>query len=280
MGFVVNLENYRPNKRNDAQKWKRALIREAVAAIGPWTLLETIDPLVDYPDPLNPPIFNFTTTNASAASGLWYQVEFQDDIGGKQVSVPEFNGDALDVADVEWIRTTSNVVFGEFGYPAPEPGEADRLQYVVDEAIPQFKSATGIDPLTIALDDPRIVLVRKAIRMFVEFDAARSQPEVLASAVDFDLIQSMSTDGYSETRRGLVQNNRMLHPWPALSALLNWILGMGTEILNDEAPSITSLGVQPRPGSALMREGFGWDPRFGPFMPPQTVWPLIPFNDS
>jgi hypothetical protein len=283
VGYLVNLEGYRPAKRNDGLKWTRAFIYESPTAVGfsagglaSGTLIE-MAVLADYSDPLNPPIFDFTTVNATAPSGLWYRIEFHDAGSGVQDSVPMYNGTvAAAIPDVEWIRATSQAEWDELGYPVPLTGGADPLENLIPVAVAEFQAVTGIDLTAVAADDKRIPLINKALRMFVEYDAASGQMEILETAADYNMVQSMSAGGYSETRRGIVQPNPwVLHPWPALNGLLNGIINFDTQgQLAGETPAIESQGVYPRPGSEIMAEGFhdryrqrGAWPVLGP------VWP-------
>jgi hypothetical protein len=63
----------------------------------------------------------------------------------------------------------------------------------------------------------------------------------------------MSADGYSETRRSLSQNSKLVHPWPALAALLTMIGGMDDDGVVDpdavqvDGPGLVTMGREPRP---------------------------------
>jgi hypothetical protein len=255
MAFYVALTGFEPAPNYEGDKWLTADILESpapVAGVFAWTEIDE-KPVPDYPNAADPPPFSFSTNNATASSGKWYMVVFHNAEGGVQESVPAYNGDQVAaVPSLAWVRETSNIAFGEFGYPVPVEGP-DRLRYVLDEAIYEFQGLTGIDPAALPPTDLRVPHVKRAIRMLVEFNAARSQPEILDSAVDFDLVQSMSADGYSETRRSLSQNSKLVHPWPALAALLTMIGGMDDDGVVDpdavqvDGPGLVTMGREPRP---------------------------------
>lgn len=81
MSQVITFENYQPTPRYDSIPWTEARIQEAETADAEnvdWTTIDTItlDP-VDA-DPENPATRDFTTENASDASGLWYRIIFVD----------------------------------------------------------------------------------------------------------------------------------------------------------------------------------------------------------
>lgn len=231
--YYVGLTNLRPAGRFDGIKWTSVGIFEAAAdpvtgALGAWAEIDT-QSLADYPDPLAPPTFAFSTTQATAASGLWYKVQFRDAFAGVQDSVPEYNG-TLAAPTVDQVRAESNADFEELGYPAPLAGDPDRLQPVLDVAVELFQGATGIDSRTLDAADKRVRLVQTAIRMLVEYQAASGQMEQLETAADYDMLSAMSAADYSETRRGVsAPNPHVLHPWPALNRLLNLIVNFDTQ---------------------------------------------------
>lgn len=76
MPYVVTLEGFRPPPRYDSESWTSAIIEEAAASTGPWTQVETVV-LVPDADPSRPAERDFTTDNASLATG-WYRVIFRD----------------------------------------------------------------------------------------------------------------------------------------------------------------------------------------------------------
>jgi hypothetical protein len=272
---TVNLEGYRPLKKYNNAKWTSVKIYEAPDSLGPWTQIDT-QALPDYPDPLLPPVFNFTTNSATAPSDKWYRVEFYDLVGGYQDSVPEYNGTvSAAVPTTEWIRETSKISFGEYGYPEPTDGP-DPLEVPLAESVVQFQATTGIDLTTVLASDDRNPLIRAALRMFVEYHVASGTQEVLDTVADYDLLSSMSADGYTESRRGVVGvNPNVLHPWPALGRLLSSIIYFGQGGAIDEAPAVGVIGVNPRPGKDFIGSPGSWD---GPFGPPATVWPRVGYK--
>jgi hypothetical protein len=181
----------------------------------------------------------------------------------------------------DWIRETSNIDFAELGYPAPDPGGKDRLRWPLEEALVEFRGLTGIDVTSMTLDaddptyDKRVPLLRRAIRMLVEYAATSSQMEQTETASDYDMLSSFSASGYSESRRGIARPNpQVLHPWPALNRLLNQILYFDDQgNVRDTGPGVVASG-DPRPYEDTMRQRavahglhFGIGPVVGP------VWP-------
>ena len=161
---------------------------------------------------------------------------------------------------IQDIRDRSNVEWAEYGYPEPAvEGDTDRLGYVLEESVAEFESLMGIDPAEIAVaepPDPRSPLIHKAIRMLVEFNAGASQGEMLASVVDFDVIQSFSAGGYSETKRDYRAVQGIIHPWPQLNRLLTDILefedGAAAAQRAGDTPEVWRPGVEPRPGEWII----------------------------
>lgn len=170
----------------------------------------------------------------------------------------------MEAPTVTEIRQESNVPFVELGYPEPEGENPDRLQGKLDEAISDFRMATGLKLSDIDNDpdvDVRGPAIKKAIRMFVEYAVGSSQPTVLETAYDFDMVQSMSVSGYNETRRPIAANLAILHPWPALNSLLRSIMdsgpdgGTGGVIGSGESPAMKVQDLHPRPGTDVIRDG-------------------------
>ena len=235
MPFVVTLVGFRPGIRNDAP-WTGARLYESDDPTGPWAQIQdyTLDP-VDV-DPMNPAVRDFTTTNATIEQGGWYRVQFYDDAGNVQNSEPTLNAPESSGAPATWqIREWSRVEFGALGYPIPAPGQPDSLEPLRQRAVNEFYAATGIDPSTYSTSSTEIkerslaTLIQEAIQRFVEYSAAKGQHELLETAADFDMLQSMSAGNYSETRRSMVQANKnMLHPWPLLHRLLSLIIDLHT----------------------------------------------------
>lgn len=261
-------------------KWTLVGIYEAPDAGGaPGAFVELEEQaLPGYADATDPPVFDLETILGSAPSGLWYRVQFRDPVGGLQDGVPEYNGTSA-VPETEWIRETSKADFDDLGYPAPGPGEPDPLQVKLDEAVSIFRSITAIDAAAMSETDPRLTLVRMALRMLVEYECAARQMEQLETASDFDMISAMSASDYSETRRGLTrQNPQTLHPWPALDRLLGAILSFGLVRGSEAAPGISVPGACPTPYQevtierAIRSRRLGYEGGYpGPVVGP--VWP-------
>lgn len=157
---------------------------------------------------------------------------------------------------IQDIRERSNVEWAEYGYPAPADfSDPDRLEFLLEESVAEYESLMGIDPAEVT--DRRSPLVHKAIRMLVEFNAGASQAEALASVVDFDVIQSFSAGGYSETKRDYRVVPGIIHPWPQLNRLLNDILefedgAAAAAQRTGDTPGITRPGTEPRPGEWII----------------------------
>jgi hypothetical protein len=273
MGYFIGLSNLKPSGRTDGRKWTSVGFYEAPPGVdgqpGAWTEIDA-QALPDYSNAAVTPVFSLSTTEATAPSGLWYKVQFRDSFTGIQESVPEYSGTS-GVPDVEWIRETSNADWGEMDYPAPEAGGVDRLQSVLDEAVVTFYSITGLNPRTFPETDKRLALVRQALRMLVEYQAASTTMEHLGTASDFDMLSGMSASDYSETRRGMHAGSGVLHPWPALNRLLNAILyfdSQGNPV--QEGPSV-SRELRPRPYEEVMKSLLAQHP--GAIRDNQPLWP-------
>lgn len=272
---VVSFVNYRPAPRYDSIAWIEASIEEGPTAEGPWTEIDVIvlDP-VDA-DPTNPAVRNFTTTLATEDSGLWYRIVFVDAANNRLPTTPEFNGPpSAVVPTTREIRDASNVEFAEFKYPEPAAGLPDRLEGPLAEAVAEFQGKTGLDPADPTLvTDARLPLFRRAIRMLVEYNVAGSQMEVLESVADFDILQSFSAAGYSETRRSIGAGRAVIHPWPALAGLLGLINAYDSQGMPvNDGPMLRNLDLSRRPGEEIM----GIKLNVGPFDSPQTVHVLGP----
>lgn len=84
MANVVTFTDFRPIPRFDAVKWTEARIEEAAALAGPWTEVEVFA-VPDYPDPEDPPLFSFTTDEATVTDG-WYRLVWLDPLLNTSVS--------------------------------------------------------------------------------------------------------------------------------------------------------------------------------------------------
>lgn len=275
MGFVVSLTGYRPTPRYDLVAWTGYLIQEAPAESGPWTQIDSgsLSPVDG--DPTDPAVRNFTTTNATAEIALWYRIRFTDQNGNYETSQPVQNLPTDAIPTAAEVRVESKISFAEYSYAAPAPGDLDPLELPIAEAALEFTGLTGIDLGQAGLTaDKRVPLIRRAIRMLVEYNCAGSQMEVLETAADFDLLSGFNAANYSETRRGVGRNSRILHPWPALDKLLGLILyydSNGNPVA--DGPAIDRPGVTPVPGQWINQRA----PRRGLFdqapTVPYTVYP-------
>lgn len=110
---VVSLTDFTPAPRYDAVAWASAIIEEAPAASGPWTLLDTIALSPLDADPTTPSSRSFTITNATASTGLWYRVQFVDGAGGLgEYATPVYNGDQTSLlASVEELEARLGIEF-------------------------------------------------------------------------------------------------------------------------------------------------------------------------
>jgi hypothetical protein len=102
-------------------------------------------------------------------------------------------------------------------------------------------------------------LINKALRMWTEWLAASSQPEIVDTAADFDLLSSAGSGPSSESRRPVSPNAEMLHIWPALDRILRYIIKLRNEEiapddLPPDVPVVHSLdGLLPWAGEKIMR---------------------------
>lgn len=252
MSFAVSLTGYAPSPRFDGVKWTLVHVFEATASDGPWTDIETLT-VTTYPDAAAPPVMGFTTTLASAESGLYYRLQFEDANGVLgPFSAPVLNSGVVSTVPsaaeirAEWAQAP----LAEWGYPAPTAGQFDGLDLLVAEATSEFQSLTTISPTDQATTDAEWApLVRRAIRMLTVYNAGGMQPEVLDSIVDFDVISNLSISSYSETRRNIGSGRGVLHPWPALNKLLETILAASTGTMYGfGSPGISSPPDVPIPG--------------------------------
>ncbi len=88
MTQVISFEDYQPSDRFDSVPWTAAEIYEGDTISGPWTLIDTIALSPVDADPSQPAIRNLTTSNATEADDLWYQIVFVD--GSGNVGQPTF----------------------------------------------------------------------------------------------------------------------------------------------------------------------------------------------
>lgn len=86
---LVNLTDYTPVERYDAQPWTAARLEEAPAATGPWTAIETFTLTPDV-DPRHPAAHSFTSAHATLDSG-WYRIVWTDAALRESASPPAHN---------------------------------------------------------------------------------------------------------------------------------------------------------------------------------------------
>lgn len=115
---------------------------------------------------------------------------------------------------LEW----SNVDFAALGYP-----DAPSLGFVVDRANAALEQVSG--QTWASMPANFVKLAEQAVQGLTEQLAYRSTEEYAETLSDWDLIQSFSAGGYSETRRSPddMFKARLLNAWPWLSDLL-WLM--------------------------------------------------------
>lgn len=175
----------------------------------------------------------------------------------------------------EQLRAASNIGFAEYGYPEPGVGQTDRLELPIREAVPELSGYLRTDVEAIPVDAKHAPMVRRALRMLVEYNVAGSVQDILDTAADFDLVQSFSAGPVSESRRNQGGGRNILHPWPALNKLLNvlrWAVDgnladsdypdIGYRPLRDPNNRVGREGMEPYPGGAASP--------FAPWLPGTT----------
>lgn len=169
---------------------------------------------------------------------------------------------------VDEIRTVSNAPFAEYGYAKPENSDPDPLQTLLDDALAEFhamlmmQAGVSIDFNAIDPDDNGVgktmsTLINKAIRMWVEWLTAASQPEVIDMAGDFDMLSSAGAGSTSRNHRNLSPNTQMWHVWPQLDRMLRYLVAVWTEEMKPsdlppDVPAVDVPGVLPKPGEWVM----------------------------
>lgn len=83
--IVVSFKEFTPTPRYDGTPWHHVTIEEAPIADGPWTVIETVNLVVDA-DPAHPAPRNFTTNSATLEQG-WYKITFFDATGNEALPV-------------------------------------------------------------------------------------------------------------------------------------------------------------------------------------------------
>lgn len=267
MAYVVSFVEYAPAARFDGIPYEHALIEEAPDLETPvWLQIDDqlLDP-IDL-DPAVPALRNITTNNATLAEG-WYRIVFTDADGNRSISAARFYNNAQPVSDAvpttAEIRSETDVLFAEFGYPAPAVGAVDRLQFILDESVAELHYLLSLKSVTLdfsAISNPALaVLVRRALRSLVEFNAVAKQQGNVETAADFDMIQSVSVGAISESRRSISALANVLHPWPALNKLLLGIVALAQggvlEGVDPNVPVFQSVENRPdiqQPGADIM----------------------------
>lgn len=166
------------------------------------------------------------------AAGVWRwrwdatgSVQLRMPDGQLTVRASNLEGSGMSAPSAQEIRAWSKVEFGELGYPDPEGGD-DTLDIQIERSVAEFQKDTGMKLANIELGSDDAILAGEAIQMYTEWRVGSSQPEILESAYDFDMIQSFSAGSYSETRRGIGAGGaNVLHPWPRLNRLLLLLTG-------------------------------------------------------
>jgi hypothetical protein len=156
--------------------------------------------------------------------------------------------------DATAIRATSQSPFPEQGYPAPTSPAADPLARIVTQANAFVLLRTGW--LTFpGVPDGYAPLVYAAIQGLTEMYVQQTTPEYLDTLSDFDLIQSFTAGGYSETRHEPPTSGSRgqaiklaLAAWPNVQALI--IAAMSPEALEEwiaylEGRTVPSFEVVP-----------------------------------
>jgi hypothetical protein len=261
--YTRSWENTEPPERYDDVPWIGLRVFESeTGATGTFVQRQDIPFAVLDDDPANPMSRDITTTMAVFDPGFYF-FQYYDLAGTLFNGGIRYSGASAGavVPTVEEIRFESKVVFAEYGYPEGDP---DPLAPLLNEAVAEYQSVMsshgiGLDLETLDPATPGGVLTRKALRMWVEYLAASSQPEIVDTAADFDLLSSWSAGPVSESRRNVSPNANMWHIWPALDRLLRGIGSLWIESQRPEGSTpddVPALGLLdplvPRPGKDVM----------------------------
>lgn len=246
MGYVVSFSDYTPAARFDAVPYTHVVVQESATQTGTFSQIDD-QPLVPVDlDPAVPQPRDVTTGNAVLDRG-WYKLVFMDAVGNTSSSSAVYYNNIEPLTDavptVETIRQQTDVGFAEYGYPPPAPGDPDRLQFILDESVSELQyllaqKSVVLDPA--AVPNPAMaLLVRRALRALVEYNVLAKQQTNVATASDFDMIQSQSIGPISESRRSISANANILHPWPTLNKLLLGIVSLANSgVLEGLDPNI------------------------------------------
>jgi hypothetical protein len=138
---VVTFEDYTPAPRYDAEPWVSARIEEAVANVGPWTILETVPLIPADTDPAAPKTRAFTTELATLAIG-WYRITWLDADGNTQPTLP-----ILNVPAPAWQPRPSEVATVVSAWAAQHVGGYENagreLQHFTDATDPTLARVEG-----------------------------------------------------------------------------------------------------------------------------------------
>jgi hypothetical protein len=174
---VVTFENYRPSARFDGVKWTNAMIEEAPASAGPWTLIDTqpLSPLDT--DASDPQARNFTTDNATLAYG-WYRITFTDSLGATgQPTVPQYNGTMLayeptvDQVARKILSRTRDKYGNVIGSFTPDTLPTDsQAQAITSDVITEVADVVGdVVPDFLINDASNVVAIRAAMQIELDF---------------------------------------------------------------------------------------------------------------
>jgi hypothetical protein len=230
--FALELTGYRPLRRLDGAKWTQARIFEA-ASLSAYpaggTLIQTIA-LPVYPDAADPPVFNFTVTNAQLLSG-WYWVVFVDPGLVEFPTTPE-GGSGTGVSlppSPGAVRSGSAWLTARFPDSVDENDE--KVRQAVNEATALVTSLTGRDlsgALGRSADGADLdLLAMRAVRLMTELmlggeGTEKARGGALGSSAR---LSSFTAGPYSESYFNPSQAvvEKRLSPDPALHDVL-WAL--------------------------------------------------------
>lgn len=186
----------------------------------------------------------------------------------------------MDAPDAVYVRSASRVDFDALEWGEPDVGEIDKLQEEMDAIIVWIEDTIGyyfseglqpgMDKRMTAIPVRREPEVRKAVRMAVEWEAYKQQPDQLEGILDIEEVQSFSAGSYSETRRGARNNasatgiGAQIHPWPDLNRLL---LSIRAPYLSStaEVPIVGVSDPRYRGGADIMHTQFGRPNWYSPY---------------
>lgn len=172
------------------------------------------------------------------------------------------------------IRTWSKVPFDELigevdtsVDPPVDPldEEVARSAALVQLQVGWFYDANHLPPSPLFTVNPSLwilplfyePMMRQCIQLATEWEAYRNQPDQIEGIIDFDSVESFTTRGYSEVRRGhgrgvatFTALQAQPHPWPRLAKIMADL--MNPIKTQGDVPSVRAPGM---PGSLAIR----WD---------------------